>query len=254
MSDSDKVSQGIDTATLARLGIIRLNLGSGVHVSRDYGDTASLYVDVDDPPPASVPCPLDPQLVIIEGRFVYLQRQIPPLPFESNSIREVLCEHLIEHLAPLHAAALCREVRRVLAPGGVFRISTPDLRTYINAFDDSGASVEFRATRWQRLAQILPALPEQHAFNFLNEKTEQESAVADLSGIRPAFLINQLFRLWGHQWIYDFDELVLLMETAGFPSSHVRRVAYREGRHSSLAKWDNPYRADESLYAEITVL
>lgn len=253
MSENGKPSQGIRTATLDQLGIIRLNLGSGVHIARDYGDTASLYVDVEDPPAASVLCPLDPRLVIIDGRFVYLQHRIPPLPLESKSIREVLCEHLIEHLTPRHATALCREVRRVLAPGGVFRISTPDLRAYINAFDESGSAAAFRATRGQRLATILSMLPEQDAFSFLDAEGDPDSASTGVDSDRPAFLINQLFRLWGHQWIYDYDELVLLMEASGFLSSQVRRVAYRQGTHATLAMWDNPYRADESIYAEITI-
>jgi SAM-dependent methyltransferase len=48
------------------------------------------------------------------------------LPFRDRVFTFALSEHVLEHLFLPEAYRLMQEVRRVLAPGGVFRISVPD--------------------------------------------------------------------------------------------------------------------------------
>lgn len=244
MAGSDSVSQPIDAATLARLGIHRLNLGSGKHVARDYGDPASLYIDEDGPSGELEPSPIDPRILMVDRRFAFLRLSVPPLPFATGSVREICCEHLIEHLTPGTAVALVREVRRILAPGGVFRLSTPDLRRYLRAFTTSSDAHDFVRSRWETLAPVLADQPEPGEFRFGDR---------DADTARPTFLLNQLFHLWGHLWIYDFDEVARLLSAAGFERSTVREVAFRQGSCDALARWDTTYRADESLYVEVVL-
>jgi len=49
------------------------------------------------------------------------------LPFPDKSCRLVYTSHTIEHLFPQEAIGLLREVRRVLAPGGVARVAVPSM-------------------------------------------------------------------------------------------------------------------------------
>ncbi|MEO6811820.1 MAG: methyltransferase domain-containing protein [Isosphaeraceae bacterium] len=49
------------------------------------------------------------------------------LPFPDRSCRFVYSSHTIEHLFPYEAIALLREIRRVLAVGGVVRIAVPSV-------------------------------------------------------------------------------------------------------------------------------
>jgi hypothetical protein len=57
--------------------------------------------------------------------------------------------------------------------------------------------------------------------------------------------------MWGHKWIYDFDELRHAAVEAGFaPESCVER-SFREGLLPEVAALDQEWRSDDSLYVEI---
>jgi predicted SAM-dependent methyltransferase len=53
------------------------------------------------------------------------------LPFAAESVTLIYSEHMLEHLPAHTGARVLREAYRVLAPGGVLRIATPDLETYM---------------------------------------------------------------------------------------------------------------------------
>ncbi len=50
-----------------------------------------------------------------------------PFPLADGSIENVFCAHVFEHLYRDDAIICARQVHRVLAPGGVFRGTVPDL-------------------------------------------------------------------------------------------------------------------------------
>lgn len=54
------------------------------------------------------------------------------LPFRDGALNYIFSEHFFEHLYPAETEELMRECHRVLAPGGLMRVSVPDavLRTY----------------------------------------------------------------------------------------------------------------------------
>ena len=56
-----------------------------------------------------------------------------PLPCNSNTFQGVFSKHTLEHLYPFESIRLLEEIHRVLALGGVLRITVPDLDKYINA-------------------------------------------------------------------------------------------------------------------------
>lgn len=49
-----------------------------------------------------------------------------PVEIESNSAELVYCSHTVEHLLDEHVAHMLREAYRILKPGGVIRVTTPN--------------------------------------------------------------------------------------------------------------------------------
>jgi predicted SAM-dependent methyltransferase len=149
-----------------------------------------------------------------------------PLPFEAGAVDWVYAEHLIEHIPPDAAIDWLREVRRVLLPGGVLRLTTPDLRRYVEScLNEDGFFARHR--RRLRTAGVGPPMPE-----------------------RPAFMFNQLFYLYGHRWIYDFEELRHALGQAGF--GVVTACGFRQGARQDVASLDRVLRNDETIYVEAT--
>lgn len=58
-----------------------------------------------------------------------------PLPFASESVDFVFAEHTVEHISPAQAWGFFKEVRRVLKPGGIFRIAVPSIERVLELAD-----------------------------------------------------------------------------------------------------------------------
>jgi predicted SAM-dependent methyltransferase len=169
------------------------------------------------------------RVYLVDGRYRFMPLDIcRPLPLADGCVDWVYAEHLVEHVGPDDAIGWLAEVRRILAPGGVLRLTTPDLRRYAQAYL-SGGSMFARHRRRMSLAGVGPPMPD-----------------------RDAFMVNQMFYLWGHRWIYDADELRYALSRAGFPPDAVRECAFRKGRRPDVAALDQVLRNDESLYVEVT--
>jgi hypothetical protein len=69
---------------------------------------------------------------------------------------------------------------------------------------------------------------------------------------RRAFMMNQIFYLYGHRWIYDLEEIRYALTEAGFAPDAVVERSYREGARPDVADLDTPFRRDETLYTEAT--
>ncbi len=133
-----------------------------------------------------------------------------PLPFPSESVALIYSEHFIEHISREQGEALLGECSRVLVRGGVIRISTPDLETIVDRYRKKELS-EWEDVGWA------PA-----------------SACAMLNGV---------LRSWGHQYVYDFDELREVLSLGGFHS--VRRVGWGASSTSGLCDLESrPHHGD----------
>ena len=120
------------------------------------------------------------------------------MPLGDETVRFVFSEHFIEHLMQPEGVALLRECWRVLKPGGVVRLSTPDLETIIAEYHAG------RITEW---------LP-------------------DWAPRTPCQMINECHHLWGHQFIYNFAELSSVLAECGFVT--VSRERWHESGHAEL--------------------
>jgi predicted SAM-dependent methyltransferase len=168
------------------------------------------------------------RLYRVDGERYFVELDVAEgLPFEAGSLDWVYAEHMIEHLTVPVAVGWLREVRRVLAPGGLLRLTTPDLGTYVDGYLGSGF---FKTHRHEVYAAGLgPPMPQ-----------------------RRAFMFNQIFYLYGHRWIYDLDELRYVLTAAGFDTATVRQRAFRDGARADVADLDRAVRRDETVYVEVT--
>lgn len=129
-----------------------------------------------------------------------------PLPFPDGAIDFIHSEDLLEHLEPGDGSALLAECFRVLRPGGVMRVLTPDLR---------------------RLVEDVYLYP-----------TARHLAWCDayLGAATPCEALNAHCRMGGeHRFIYDFDSLSRTLIAIGF---RVRRASWNRSRHPSLRYLD----------------
>jgi len=127
------------------------------------------------------------------------------LDYPDGSAQYVYASHLIEHMSRWQGLALLRECHRVLTPGGVIRLATPDLALAIGEY-----------TRGEAPYGLTPG----------DSFMQQLETHRDVEGTLAQRLIRK-FVFAAHQWIYDADSLSLLLQEAGFLASTVRE--YREG-------------------------
>jgi predicted SAM-dependent methyltransferase len=108
------------------------------------------------------------------------------LPFGDQVFVGVFCEHVMEHFTLEDGEEIARDVRRILQPGGVFRVVVPDgERVMRNYFDGSD----------RRLG-----------------RTRME-------------VVNSYFRQrYEHQFMYDAETLEAMLRRVGFKSVEVVSV------------------------------
>jgi predicted SAM-dependent methyltransferase len=123
-----------------------------------------------------------------------------PLPGESTSY--VFSEHVFEHLELLDGKQLLRDICRSLAPSGVLRIAMPDLASLVERYEND----------W-------------HDQEWLKDPYYDKIDTA-------ANMLNVALRSWGHLYVYDFDDLRLRLDEAGF--SKIERVEWGASEHDEL--------------------
>jgi predicted SAM-dependent methyltransferase len=136
------------------------------------------------------------------------------LPFADGSARCVFVSHLLEHLFyPRDVQPFLKEVRRVLAPGGVLRVVVPDIEQCIKAYANNDRS--FFASRRETWAWW-PENP---------TRLEDFLGYAG-AGAEPAWLFES------HKYGYDFETLSKVLTEAGFRS--VVRSGYMTSSREEL--------------------
>lgn len=125
------------------------------------------------------------------------------IPVPDESCGAIHSEHMLEHLNVEQGLTFLRECHRVLAPGGVLRIAMPSLDDMIE---------KSAAGRWREQAWL-----DEPQWRFIASRAE---------------MFNIMFRWWGHQWIYDRDELYRRLREAGF--EQIRDAAWGESTVESL--------------------
>lgn len=122
-------------------------------------------------------------------------------PFADETFDFIHCEHMIEHLPYPVGAHMLQECARVVKPGGVIRLATPNLRTLIDLYADIKSDTQQRYLR------------------FSADRYLPEIGIAS-----DTFVINNFFRNFGHQFIYDPKTLTEALHRAGLTNVTPRAV------------------------------
>jgi predicted SAM-dependent methyltransferase len=142
------------------------------------------------------------------------------IPVPDASCRIIYCEHFLEHLPVEQGVAFLRECRRVLGQAGVLRVAMPSLDVLLSRCHDGS----WRDQDWLNWPE----------YRFV--KTQAE-------------MLNIAFRWWGHQWLYDREELHRRLREAAF--NQVRNVEWGESEIPELRNIES--RRDSLLICEATV-
>jgi predicted SAM-dependent methyltransferase len=148
------------------------------------------------------------------------------LKYPDHSASYVYTSHMIEHVSRWRALELLRECFRVLSPGGVVRVLTPDLERWVEDYAQGDTS---------------------------NAATRADAFMAKLwvYSEQPGTLVQRFVRrnMSGaiHQWLYDFESLSALLGEAGF--ADVTRWTYRDGTVPDLDQLEHHR---EGLHVEAT--
>jgi predicted SAM-dependent methyltransferase len=126
-------------------------------------------------------------------------------PLPDGCARAIRSEHMVEHLTWEQAGVFASEVFRVLEPGGLLRICTPDLEAISRAYLERD-----------------PRLLELHR--------------VDYKAPTWAHLPNNQMRMWGHRFLFDEQSLTELLVSEGF--GDIERRSFGESRHAILAGTD----------------
>jgi predicted SAM-dependent methyltransferase len=105
-----------------------------------------------------------------------------PLPHEDNTVDFIFSEHFLEHINRDQALGLLKECYRVLKPGTICRTTVPDLRIIAN--------------------------------DYINDYRDRFGDFLKLPTACQMF--NNSMRNWGHTYMYDVEDLMLLYKEAGF--------------------------------------
>lgn len=121
--------------------------------------------------------------------IIFLQKR---LPFKSNSLKRIYTEHVLEHVSYATGVFFLKEAHRSLLQGGIIRIAMPDLDALIDGYQND----------WRKFDWI--NWPD---FSFIKTRAE---------------MINIAFRWWGHQHLYNKEELERALIEAGFTTFQFR--------------------------------
>jgi predicted SAM-dependent methyltransferase len=143
-------------------------------------------------------------------------------PFGDGTFQYVYTEHMIEHVPYPQGAWMLRECNRVMQKGGVIRVITPDLAAITSLYCCNLSAEQKKYLSW--FCQTF--VPADYPPNAVSA-------------------VNAMFRLWGHQFIYDEATLADAMRAAGFSS--ITRRLLGESVHSDLQNLGNEQRYPEGL-------
>ena len=114
-------------------------------------------------------------------------------PFPDRSFDQVFSEHQIQTLTFEGGRSMLRECFRVLKTGGSIRIATLNLEILLDLFNPEKTDRQLEYIRWAT-DEFLP----------------------DVGEYRATAVVNNAFRAWGHQFVYDPDTLRSSLTEAGF--------------------------------------
>lgn len=136
-----------------------------------------------------------------------LRRGLPA--YKENSIEFIFSQHFIEHIKKPEALTLFTDCYKKLKPGGVMRIVVPDLDECIRRYLEND-------------------------LNFGGAHSYAPKSKCDM--------LNDAFHEWGHQYMYNRDELIKVLSESGFRDFSF--PDWKQSTHKELSDMDTRPRSD----------
>lgn len=124
-------------------------------------------------------------------------------PFPQNTFQFIYSEHIFEHLTFHQALNMLKECYRVLKPGGVLRMATPNFDFLMGLYQNPNLPVHKEYISWATKSFV-----------------KNMAKSLDDSEYSPVYVINNFFRDWGHQIIHNFDSIRTMMAKEKFENIH----------------------------------
>jgi predicted SAM-dependent methyltransferase len=140
------------------------------------------------------------------------------LPFPDESFDGAFCEHVLEHFSLDDGLKISREIKRILRPGGVFRVVVPDAEYVVRMYLEKPRDlIAYRGS--------------------------------GKAGETAMETVNTFFRQrYDHQFLYDWPTMEKMLLKAGFDK--VARARFRGAIYLKAITLDNAKYEFESLYVE----
>ena len=162
---------------------------------------------------------LNTDLEPVNDSVLYLNA-LEPFPFEEKTFDYIFTEHMIEHITYKDGLYMLGQCFRVLKPGGRIRVATPDVKRIAGLLDENKNAQQTAYLAWSS----------DHLGLYSGEKTEFqrrrpewdldhkhfEQFFPDKERDPACFIVNNFFRSYGHQFLYDPATLRAALEQAGF--------------------------------------
>jgi len=128
-------------------------------------------------------------------------------PFKDGSVSEIIMQHSIEHVSYRRLPHVLGEARRVLMPGGLFTIRTPDLRFIIDRY---------------LAGKITPEFPPDEDFICTHFGGNPRALTPGWWAVLKMFS-GQDYPGNEHRFCFDWETLASVLAAQGFPNAVRRR-------------------------------
>jgi SAM-dependent methyltransferase len=144
-------------------------------------------------------------------------------PFDDHAFECVFSEHMIEHVPYKGGLFMLSEAFRVLAPGGRIRIATPDVCRITGLLSDARNADQRRYIEWSAsecigLYSSEPSPLQRARPEWAIDPEHIRRHFPDVREDGACFVVNNFFRSFGHQFLYDARTLTASLLAAGFVS------------------------------------
>lgn len=150
-------------------------------------------------------------------------------PLDESSVDYIYCSQVLEHFERYEALGILSESFRILKPGGVMRISVPDIAKML--------------TIYQEMSIISPDLAAKEINRIWWGYEKDGPAPSIFSKISKMFIRD-------HQWHYDQRSMKEILREVGF--SKIKFLGFRKGVTHELKKLELDIHRKHSLYVEAT--
>ena len=122
------------------------------------------------------------------------------IPLPDNSVDQLYCSHLLEHFSYRNLIELLGACKRVLKPGGSFKISVPNAEIYLKAYSEPEKFSKDKYCVWK------PGLNYFSPIDYVNYMAYMEGEDGAIN----------------HRHLFDEKNIVGILKTAGFKDVGIR--------------------------------